>query len=111
MYVYYIVMKIYVFICTNIFSHFYCLCITSVPDHFVSWISHTKIMSNFFKTKISMFSQFYSIKFCTYAITYLHKVKVFSKVTNIYLYINQKKITHGTIHNKITKAFHMNYCV
>jgi hypothetical protein len=27
MYVYYIVMKMYVFICINIFSPFYCLCI------------------------------------------------------------------------------------
>jgi hypothetical protein len=60
MYVYYITIKIYVLICTNIFSHFYCLCITSVSHlYFTMDFTHTQIMSKLFKTKISMPSQFY----------------------------------------------------
>jgi hypothetical protein len=34
MYVCYIIMKMYVFVCINIFSPFYCLCITSLSHHF-----------------------------------------------------------------------------
>jgi hypothetical protein len=33
MYVYYIVMEIYVFVCIHIFSPFYFLCITNMPHH------------------------------------------------------------------------------
>jgi hypothetical protein len=36
MYVYYIAMKIYVLVCINIFSSFYCLCIISITHHFLT---------------------------------------------------------------------------
>jgi hypothetical protein len=53
MYVYYIVMEIYVPICINIFSSFYCLCITSMPHHVPTMDFH-KLYRNFSKTKISI---------------------------------------------------------
>jgi len=48
-------------------------------------------MLKLFKIKTSNFSHFYSIKPCIHITTYVHKVKMFVKVINIYLYINQKK--------------------
>jgi hypothetical protein len=62
MYGYYIVMKIYVLGCTNIFSPFYCLCITSM-SHYSSTINFTLTTQKPFKTKKpSLLSQFYSTK-------------------------------------------------
>jgi len=40
MYVYYIIMKIYVLDCKNIFSTFYCLCITICLPILLSWTKH-----------------------------------------------------------------------
>jgi hypothetical protein len=51
MYVYYIVMKIYVFGCMNIFSFFYCLYITIIPHHSPP-MTFTWTISKPFKTKI-----------------------------------------------------------
>jgi hypothetical protein len=51
MYVYYIVMKIYVFNCINICLFFHCLCITSMSHH-SHIMNYIKITSKFFKIKI-----------------------------------------------------------
>jgi hypothetical protein len=53
MYVYYIAMKIYVFICINVFSHFYYLCIISMPHHYFT-MDFTETIPKPFKTKISI---------------------------------------------------------
>ncbi len=66
-----------------IFSYFYCLCIISVPHHSPTMdFTHIQTMLKPFKTKILIFSQFYSIKFYVHTTTYLHQMKMFSKVNN-----------------------------
>jgi hypothetical protein len=61
MYVYYITMEIYVLVCMNIFSSFYCPCTTSMPHHFPT-MNFTWITPKPFKIKFPFLSQFYSIK-------------------------------------------------
>ncbi len=54
-YFYYIVIKVYVLICTNIHSHIYFLCITIMSRHFSSTnFSHSQIMLKPLKIKFSI---------------------------------------------------------
>jgi hypothetical protein len=54
MYFYYIVVKIYVFVCTNIHSPIYFLCMTIMPHHFHTMhFTHSQIMPKTLKNKLS----------------------------------------------------------
>ncbi len=78
MYVYYIAMEIYVLGYINIFSLFYCLYTTSVSHHSptmnFSWTTPKP-----FKTKSSLLSQFYSIKFHIHTTTFFNQNEGVSK--------------------------------
>jgi len=66
------------------------------------------------------------MKLYSHKTTYFYQMKLFSKVTNTHLYINQKKLNkkffkvytymifHGSpmafhMHNNVPKIFHINY--
>ncbi len=83
-------MKFYVFDCINIFPPFYCLCITNMSHQSPIMITH-KQHQNIFKLKSQFLSQFYFVKLYIYTTTYFYQVKVFSKVTNTFLYTIQKE--------------------
>jgi hypothetical protein len=84
----FIVMEIYVLVCTNIFLSFYLICITIMSHHFSTMDLHLYIMSKHFKIKISIPFTIKFHKFCTHTTTCSHQVKVFPKVLNNHIYIN-----------------------
>jgi hypothetical protein len=93
MYVYYIAMKIYVFDGRNIFSSFYCLCITICLPILLSWIKHkhqplSKQKPFKIKTSIPFTILFYQT---LHSYNNFVQVKVFLKVTNTHLYTIQNE--------------------
>jgi hypothetical protein len=109
MYGHYIAMKIYVHYIAMKISHIWAIfshisisyvqliCHTII----IPWILHThKLYQNLSKWKSQFLSQLYSMKLLHNTTTYFYQVKVFPKVTNTFLYINQTrnflKSTHHT---------------
>jgi hypothetical protein len=74
-----------------------------MPHHFfLPWTSH-QIYQHLSKQNFQILTQLYFMKVYFHITTYLYQMKVFAKVTNTFLYINQKEIRQEIFHKIYTR--------
>jgi hypothetical protein len=91
MYVYYIVMKIYVFICTNIFSCFYFLCIINVTHQFSTIdFTHTNYAKIFQNKIINAFTILFHKTLYSYNNLFVSSESVSKSHKHSFIYLPKK---------------------